>query len=84
MIRFYNGKIFILKNGTEITDDEVWVDGSKIVFVGKIVIKRQTEKLISTVIFLCLPLKNAHAFRYDLCTKPCWMRFTASAMAFMI
>ena len=50
MIRFYNGKILSLKNGTEITDDEVWVDGSKIV-------KRQTEKLISTVIFLCLPLK---------------------------
>ena len=35
MIRFYNGKVLTLKNGVEITDDEVWVDGSKIAFVGK-------------------------------------------------
>ena len=35
MIRFYNGKVLSFKNGMNITDDEVWVDGSKIVFVGK-------------------------------------------------
>lgn len=35
MIRFYNGKILTLKNGFDITDDEVWVDGNKIVYVGK-------------------------------------------------
>lgn len=35
MIRFYNGKLMALKNGCEITDNEVWIDGNKIAYVGK-------------------------------------------------
>lgn len=34
MIRFYNGKVLSLKNGFDITNDEVWVDGSDIIYVG--------------------------------------------------
>lgn len=34
MIRFYNGRVLSLKNGFDITDDEVWVDGNKIVYIG--------------------------------------------------
>lgn len=35
MIRFYNAKVLSLKNGFEITDDEVWVDANEICYVGK-------------------------------------------------
>ncbi len=35
MIRFYNGKVLTLKDSMDITDDEVWVDGNKIVYIGK-------------------------------------------------
>ncbi len=34
MIRFYNGKLLRLKGGARISEDEVWVDGSRIVYVG--------------------------------------------------
>lgn len=34
MIRFYNGKTLSLKNGFEITADEVWTDGSRIAYIG--------------------------------------------------
>lgn len=34
MIRFYNGKTLSLKNGFEITTDEVWTDGSRIAYIG--------------------------------------------------
>lgn len=44
MIRFYNGRVLSFKNGFEITDDEVWTNGSEISFVGKITIKRQIAK----------------------------------------
>lgn len=35
MIRFYNGRLLSLKNGFDITDDEVWVDGGRIAYVGQ-------------------------------------------------
>lgn len=35
MIRFYNGKVLTMKNGFDITDDEVWTDGNRIVCIGK-------------------------------------------------
>ncbi|MCC8074318.1 MAG: amidohydrolase [Clostridiales bacterium] len=35
MIRFFNGRVLTLKNSMEITDDDVWVDGGKIVYIGK-------------------------------------------------
>ena len=34
MIRFYNGKLLRLKNGVKLSEDEVWVRGSRIVYVG--------------------------------------------------
>ena len=35
MIRFYNGRVLTLKNGFDITDDEVWTNGNKIEYIGK-------------------------------------------------
>lgn len=35
MIRFYNGRLLTMNNSLEITNDEVWVDGNKIVYIGK-------------------------------------------------
>ena len=35
MIRFYNGKVLTMDGSTDIRDDEVWVDGDKICYVGK-------------------------------------------------
>jgi len=60
MIRFYNGKILSLKNGTEITDDEVWVDGSKIVFVGKNCDKKADREINLNGNLLMPSFKNAH------------------------
>lgn len=34
MIRFYNGRVLSFANGTEITNDEVWIDGGVICYVG--------------------------------------------------
>ena len=34
MIRLYNGRVLSFVNGTEITNDEVWTDGSSICYVG--------------------------------------------------
>ena len=34
MIRFYNGKLMSMESGTDITCDEVWVEGDKIAYVG--------------------------------------------------
>ena len=33
--RFYNGKILTMQNDMSITNDEVWVDENKIVYIGK-------------------------------------------------
>ncbi len=35
MIRFYGGKVLSLNDNFNITNDEVWVDGNKISYVGK-------------------------------------------------
>ena len=35
MIRFYNGKVLTMDGSFEITNDEVWVDGTRICYVGK-------------------------------------------------
>ncbi len=35
MIRFFNGKTLTMKDGFDITDQEVWVDGNKICYVGE-------------------------------------------------
>ena len=34
MIRFYNGRLLRLKGGLSLSDNEVWVDGSRICYVG--------------------------------------------------
>ena len=34
MIRFYNGKLLRLKGGVQLSEDEVWTEGSRIVYVG--------------------------------------------------
>ena len=34
MIRFYNGKVLSFGGGLKITEDEVWVEGNRIVYVG--------------------------------------------------
>lgn len=61
MIRFYNGKILTLKNGTEITDDEVWVDGNKIIYVGKKFDERPDREINLDGNLLMPSFKNAHA-----------------------
>lgn len=62
MIRFYNGKVLSFANGTEITDDEVWVDGSTISYVGpKKDEMPQFEREIDLKGDLVMPgFKNAH------------------------
>ena len=34
MIRFYNGKLLRFEGGVSLSDYEVWVDGSRICYVG--------------------------------------------------
>lgn len=60
MIRFFNGKVLSFKNGMEITDDEVWVDGSKIVFVGKNCDKKADKEIDLNGNLLMPSFKNAH------------------------
>lgn len=60
MIRFYNGRVLTLKNGMEITDDEVWVDGNKIVFVGKNYDKNADREIDLGGNLLMPSFKNAH------------------------
>lgn len=60
MIRFYNGKVLAFKNGVEITDDEVWVDGSKIVFVGKNYDAKADREIDLKGNLLMPSFKNAH------------------------
>ena len=62
MIRFYNGKVLSFANGTEITDDEVWIDGSAISYVGpKKDEMPQFEREVDLKGDLVMPgFKNAH------------------------
>lgn len=60
MIRFYNGKVLTFKNGTEITDDEVWVDGSRIAYVGRCFDKKADREINLNGNLLMPSFKNAH------------------------
>ena len=60
MIRFYNGKVMTFKNGVEITDDEVLVDGNKIVFVGKNYNAKADREIDLNGNLLMPSFKNAH------------------------
>lgn len=60
MIRFYNGKVLSFKNGIEITDDEVWVDGSKIAFVGRNFDGKADREINLNDNLLMPSFKNAH------------------------
>ena len=62
MIRFYNGRVLSFVNGTEITNNEVWTDGSSICYVGpKKAAMPQFEREIDLKGDLLLPgFKNAH------------------------
>lgn len=60
MIRFFNGRLFSFKNGFEITDDEVWTDGSEIAFVGKNHDKKADREIDLNGNLLMPAFKNAH------------------------
>lgn len=60
MIRFYNGKVLSMKNGMKISNDEVWVDGNKIVFVGKNFSKKADDEIDLCGNLLMPSFKNAH------------------------
>lgn len=60
MIRFFNGRLLSFKNGFEITDDEVWTDGSEIAFVGKNHDKKADREIDLNGNLLMPAFKNAH------------------------
>lgn len=60
MIRFYNGRLLSFKNGFEITDDEVWTNGSEIIFVGKNHDKKADREIDLNGNLLMPAFKNAH------------------------
>ena len=60
MIRFYNGRLLSFKNGFEITDDEVWTNGSEIAFVGKNHDKKADREIDLSGNLLMPAFKNAH------------------------
>ena len=60
MIRFYNGRVLTLKNGFEITDNEVWVDGDKICFIGKNAELKADREIDLKGNLLMPSFKNAH------------------------
>ena len=63
MIRFYNGRLLSLADGFDITDQEVWVDGAVIRYVGPAVEEPPAfEREIDLKGNLLMPgFKNAHA-----------------------
>lgn len=60
MIRFYNGRVLSFKNGFEITDDEVWTNGSEIEFIGKNYGKKADREIDLNGNLLMPAFKNAH------------------------
>ena len=63
MIRFFNGRVLKLNGSFEITDEEVWTDGNKIVYIGKERADDNTEfeREIDLQGNLLMPsFKNAH------------------------
>ena len=63
MIRFYNGKLLSLSGGFEISDWEVWVEESMILYVGPAIGAHPPfEREIDLKGNLLMPgFKNAHA-----------------------
>lgn len=63
MIRFYNGRVLGFVSGTEITNDEVWVNGGSICYVGpKKAEMPQVDRQIDLKGDLLIPgFKNAHS-----------------------
>ena len=61
MIRFFGGKVLALNGNFDITNDEVWIDANKIVYVGP---KKDVEKFEREINLngnLLMPtFKNAH------------------------
>ena len=61
MIRFFGGKVLALNGNFDITNDEVWIDSNKIVYVGP---KKDVEKFEREINLngnLLMPtFKNAH------------------------
>lgn len=60
MIRFFNGRLLSFKNGFEITDDEVWTNGSEITFIGKNHDKKADREIDLNGNLLMPAFKNAH------------------------
>lgn len=60
MIRFHNGRVLSFKNGFEITDDEVWTDGSEIIYTGKSLDKKADREIDLNGNLLMPAFKNAH------------------------
>ena len=62
MIRFYNGKVMRFGGGLRVTDDEVWVDGNRIVHVGPMAEEKPAfEREIDLKGDVLMPgFKNAH------------------------
>ncbi len=60
MIRFFNGRLLSFKNGFEITDDEVWTNGSEVAFVGKNHDKKADREIDLNGNLLMPAFKNAH------------------------
>ncbi len=60
MIRFFNGRVLTLKNGFEITDEEVWVDGNEICFIGKNAQIKADREIDLKGNLLMPSFKNAH------------------------
>lgn len=60
MIRFYNGKILTLKDGFDISNDEVWVKDDKIFHIGKNDNLVADEEIDLNGNLLMPSFKNAH------------------------
>lgn len=60
MIRLYNGRLLSMKNSMEITNDEVWVDGGKIVHIGKSDTLKADREFDLDGNMLMPSFKNAH------------------------
>ncbi len=62
MIRFYNGKLLALSGGFDVTEQEVWVDGASIAYVGPAKAEKPAfEREIDLRGNLLMPgFKNAH------------------------
>ena len=60
MIRFYNGKVLTMHGDMAVTNDEVWVDGDKIAYVGKDCTGQADQEIDLHGNLLMPSFKNAH------------------------